>query len=351
MSSATEFPPVPEHVPEALRQTYLRSDITIKVDGETLDPPRLLERYASPVFVVTACNPLGEEVPTEDNHDRMRTLSSELNTDGVTWLPALGRDPYRDWAESSVAIFNVTCKDARAIGRRYSQLAIFELTDTSKIVHGCFSRWSTGHELAAPMPKGSELTLAEAAEAALGVGVDRDLKRFRYPGWRHLGSTELACGECTQGLELFSLVRAQKSGTIVEHLAVVCAGCGAAEPTTTFSPTVQELIERWRDYLLANDDAAQAGADGTYNCYIIQLGELDEQWVYVGETAKEPLERFGQHKNGDKSNAVVRTHGVALRTDLMAGLPTLPDRMSARTYERYLGAKLALAGLRVEGAR
>lgn len=350
MTAGREFPRHPHLVPEPLRWIYVRTEVRVRDRDTWLGPPALLDRHAGPVFVVTACNPNGEPADDEENGRRMTELRADLETDRLTWLEAEGRDPAGDWVEPSFAILDTDLRTARALGRAYEQLAIFQLTEDEQVVHGCHHRWSRSRRHDEPIPIGEGDTLAEAVECAFGVGIERDLKRFRHRGWTHLGRTELGCGECGDEQQLFGVVRAQRDGAIVEHLSVICTACRTATMTDELDPGRRQMVERWRDHLLARRDGDQTGGSEEVRCYVIQLGERDDRWVYVGQTATDPADRLDQHKAGVKANPAVRDHGIALRDDLMAHLPTFPTRIAAESYERCLGAKLALAGYRVEGA-
>lgn len=347
--SDQNFPRHPRLVPEPLRLTYLRTEVRVH-DETWLDPAGLLARRTGSVLVITACNPMGELVTEEENQRRMTDLRVDLDTDEIRWLQAEGRDPTGDWLEPSFAVLDTDRRTARDLGRVYDQFAIFELTDDEQIVHGCQSRWSRRRAHGAGLPIGEGATLIEAVDETLGSRIARDLKRFRLAGWHHTGPTELGCAACGRASELFSVIHTRRDGTIVDDACLVCPSCATATMVDELDPDRAQMIERWRDHLLAQQDAEEHGGKESVHCYVIQLGEADDRWVYVGQTAKDPVERYEQHKKGHKANAAVRDHGVGLRGDLMAHLPTFTTRLAAETYERYLGAKLAVAGYRVEGA-
>ena len=61
---------------------------------------------------------------------------------------------------------------------------------------------------------------------------------------------------------------------------------------------------------------------------------------YVGQTARAPLLRFKQHKEGDKSNSFVKKFGLNLTPKLYQKYNPIPTRKDAEELEKYLTAKL-----------
>lgn len=94
----------------------------------------------------------------------------------------------------------------------------------------------------------------------------------------------------------------------------------------------------------------------TYGVYVIQLAKAagprqDPRlpWLYVGQSAKSPEERFAQHKRADDYyySKAVRDHGLFLRPDLYCDLPRIPGRWEAERMERERADLLARAGYTV----
>lgn len=352
MAKAPGSSPARDLVSRDLRYAYLRTYLEIDMDGAALSAQAVAEQAGGPVYVVSAANPRSCPTDAAENAERHRALLGTVTDVGIDHSPALGRDPFSDWAEPSLALFGTTRKQARKFGRLFDQYAVFELTEKSVTVHGCLSRWKISRPHgAASLPENDD-TLADAITRAHGSEITADLKRFRHRGWRSLGPTELACPKCeAPAMELFAVVHQRRRGDIVEHLAVVCLSCATAIPTTSLPAGQRRAVERWRDHVLAASDAAEAGLTAPkYRCYIIRLDRADDRWVYVGQTSKPAEERLAEHLAGEaKASRVAAQHGVDLRGDLMTGLSEFPDRLSAETYERYLAAKLHLAGFEVAG--
>ena len=344
--------PARDVVSRALRHAYLRTEVTIELDGKTVSAPVAAKRTSRPIHVVSAANPRSAPTDGDTNAELYRSLVDVLTDARVEHWPALGRDPFSEWAEPSIALPDTSRKQAQKLGRRFDQFAVFEISTKSITVHGCLSRWKISRPHGRRALPENDDTLADAVARSLGIVVDAELRRFRRKGWRLVGTIEFVCPTCTSpSTELFATVHQQKNGKIIEHLTLICSVCRTATPTTSLTTDERWLVERWRDHRLAIDDAMEAGlGTPSYRCYVVRLGRPDDRWVYVGETSKSAEDRLAEHQaGGARANAEVRDHGVDLRKDLMAGLPEFPDRLSSQTYERYLAAKLHHQGFTVAG--
>ena len=67
---------------------------------------------------------------------------------------------------------------------------------------------------------------------------------------------------------------------------------------------------------------------------------LGNRCFYVGQSAKAPLLRFKQHKEGYKSNTFVRRFGVKLAPNFYEKYNPIPTRKDAEELEEYLAHKL-----------
>ena len=128
---------------DALWDTYAGAHITCEVDGHTrrlrgpaVDP---LPAFA-PIFVLTAWNPGGVDRDTSANEDAERILEAELASADASFWPALGRSPDDSWSEPGVAVAGIDRTAACALGERYGQLAVYELTDDAVRVVRCRDR-------------------------------------------------------------------------------------------------------------------------------------------------------------------------------------------------------------------
>ena len=118
-----------------------------------------------------------------------------------------------------------------------------------------------------------------------------------------------------------------------------------------------EVRAQVRDHLLDQGYVLDpANGNETYTIYIINL--IDEsapdpapgKWVYVGETSKNPEERFDEHKNGTRANKAAREHGRDLNYDLMKDIPQLCFKQDSKWLEAHTGEELRSRGYVVEGA-
>lgn len=87
-------------------------------DGDGENPP------LGPLHVITAVHP-NSHPDSAENAVRMAVLDSELVRRGVEALPAVGVSFDDNHREDSRAIFGFTDNEARALGRRFGQVAIF----------------------------------------------------------------------------------------------------------------------------------------------------------------------------------------------------------------------------------
>jgi predicted GIY-YIG superfamily endonuclease len=97
-----------------------------------------------------------------------------------------------------------------------------------------------------------------------------------------------------------------------------------------------------------------------YNVYVIELDKaVLGKWkfkesnpdynetrpcVYVGQTSKDPEDRFSQHKAGMRSASLVRQYGVRLMPNLYEKYNVLPSRIKAENKEKWLVEKLRKRG-------
>lgn len=100
--------------------------------------------------------------------------------------------------------------------------------------------------------------------------------------------------------------------------------------------------------------AAGTGVTRTYVVYAIELddprhpGHVPQ--VYVGSTAKQPEQRFAQHKAGGRlANSKAHRYGTRLRPDLTRRLGPYATRAAAEAAETRLRRRLEQRGWVVYG--
>lgn len=100
----------------------------------------LLGLEVATALVITAWNPLGQELEAHENEALQTSLITDLKNLGLMFLPVLGQEPGGGWKEESLLIPNYeslnTLEKVCLLADKYKQNAIFELTDTKKRIIG-----------------------------------------------------------------------------------------------------------------------------------------------------------------------------------------------------------------------
>ncbi|MFJ5534677.1 DUF3293 domain-containing protein [Streptomyces sp. NPDC093261] len=94
------------------------------------------------VHIVTAFNPGGRQATAYANLRAQHELLRILGLRGLRWWPAVGGDPAGTHAEISAAVAGLDDAQARALGRRFGQDAVFawspaswRLLDCAEVAH------------------------------------------------------------------------------------------------------------------------------------------------------------------------------------------------------------------------
>lgn len=88
----------------------------------------------TPAFVITAWNPGSEDTHPQHNAAANDALAALLVDIGISVIPVVGTARDGSWREDSFLVSAITRADAVAIGARFGQLAVFELTDDTYAV-------------------------------------------------------------------------------------------------------------------------------------------------------------------------------------------------------------------------
>jgi hypothetical protein len=80
---------------------------------------------ASPVYLLTAYNPRGEDLPLEENERRLAELDAYLRAQLVAAVRSLGASEDGSWIEPGFALLDVDEAEALAIARHFEQAAIY----------------------------------------------------------------------------------------------------------------------------------------------------------------------------------------------------------------------------------
>jgi len=91
----------------------------------------------APVVVITAWDPDSVRLARDLNQARQGALEAELDARGTTRFPATGRDLGDDHHEDGFAVSGLTEEEARDLGRRHGQAAIYVWTPEEWQVVSC----------------------------------------------------------------------------------------------------------------------------------------------------------------------------------------------------------------------
>jgi hypothetical protein len=138
-------------IPDELLAAYRSTDIRIRVGSEWIPWTRLGEgrteaRRKEVLHVITAFNPLSEPRPLEENQAANRELERILVQAGKTHRPAVNRAPDGDWEEPGFAVEGLSREEARELGRRFGQHAVFEIEENELRIVACFEERVLGSE-------------------------------------------------------------------------------------------------------------------------------------------------------------------------------------------------------------
>lgn len=347
-------------VPEFVRQRYLRTDVRALIDRGWVDAVDIAEGLGGgAVYVITAWNPEGRMLPEDENRRRSEELMRELLATGANVHEAVGESPDSGWCEASWAVTGIGRRQARRFGRTWEQDAVFEITREELRVLGCATQWTRSRRLdGASEADGSDgETLEYAVLEALGLVVEPDFRRAFEGGWEHDGDLDLPCPACGGSLHLFGADLRSRSGTDYRAMGFVCVDESSVRLPNLVPDEYRTVAKRVRALRLAQRDADELGLSERARWgYVIELHEAvgerlsgSPAWVYVGETALTPEERFAQHLEGYKASRWVRRFGVRLRPDLYLDQPVLRTALESTAYEAWLFAWLVASGYPAKG--
>lgn len=123
-------------------QRYLETIIAIEASPgrwTDINGPNAADRLPlpEPIYVITASDPGGQHAGREANDDANADLAGELWATGATLARAVGRSPDGSHSEDSVAASPLSRQEAKELGRRYGQDAIYEVTAEAVLLLSC----------------------------------------------------------------------------------------------------------------------------------------------------------------------------------------------------------------------
>jgi hypothetical protein len=125
---------------DELWDLYADAVIHCEVDGRAITlrgPGAGVLPAAVPLFVLTAYNPNGIAREHALNEAAQEDLEADVRRRGALGWPATGRSRDASWSEPGVAVSGFDRAAACELGRRYDQLAVFELAPDELHVVRC----------------------------------------------------------------------------------------------------------------------------------------------------------------------------------------------------------------------
>lgn len=130
---------------------YLPTEVTVQVDGQWISAFELAGRVAETLHIVTAWDPGDLRLSREVNQSRNIELRADIEAMGSSVLSALGSDPNSEHSEESWAVFGLTDEQAIALGAKFDQVAVFQITGSRQTVLGCVGEWKVSRGSRVPI--------------------------------------------------------------------------------------------------------------------------------------------------------------------------------------------------------
>lgn len=93
--------------------------------------------FKTPLFVITAWNPRSDLRTFEQNQLHQSQLEADIVGSGLVFWPAVGRDTISDQFEESFVISGLSEEEAKALGAKFGQNAVFSWTPEKWEVVSC----------------------------------------------------------------------------------------------------------------------------------------------------------------------------------------------------------------------
>lgn len=132
-----------------LAELYLKTVVSIEEDGVLVPAWDAKLLTGAAVHVLTAWNPGISRPGRKANDAANARLFEELVARGLKPVRAVGADPDSEHAEESWAVVGLTDDEAREIGRRFGQVAVFRFGAGFQTVVACFEDWAVSRPLEA----------------------------------------------------------------------------------------------------------------------------------------------------------------------------------------------------------
>jgi len=124
-----------------LPSLYLKTEVSIEVEGCLMPASDVLAMHEATWHVITAWNPGDVRPSREENEAASSELRTRLVAMGLVPVRAVGADPDSDHAEESLAVVGLSDEQARALGAVFGQVAVFRLSAGLQTVLACTESW------------------------------------------------------------------------------------------------------------------------------------------------------------------------------------------------------------------
>ena len=130
---------------------YLPTQVTVCADGNWITAFEYCAKHHVQMHVITAWNPGDDRPGPEVNELRNKQLYADISALGFDAMAALGSDPTSDHAEKSWAVIELDDDQAKELGKKYNQLAIFKISQARQTVLGCLDDWQVSRGCQIPI--------------------------------------------------------------------------------------------------------------------------------------------------------------------------------------------------------
>ena len=329
--------------------------LEIRVDGDLVSAAAAIQRLTPPLTVITGINPWIDRLPEQVREARLEALRGAFIDRGLVprecWATSAAGATFAGWAAEGLQL-----RAARKFGRQLKKGVVFHLTEDRLRVIGCSFPWELKRPLGGIRPSKPGKTLVDATRDRFGFAIEMGFKRAAMRGWDYEHTLERPCPTCEKQLEVFGADLTSRAGTPCRATSFLCRTCKVARLPHQVPGEYRELNQCLRNLATAKRDADRAGrTEPNHWAYVIELkdevgvrtGNLP--WIYVGESAKSPEERFAEHRAGIRDSGVVHRHWLKLRPDLYEGHPILRSDDEAEAYEKLLATRLCAEGYSIKG--
>jgi hypothetical protein len=127
----------PDRIPGELSEKYDETVVEISLEGRTLNPDELYEKWKSDFYMITAANPFSRQLSEIENDNRNQLLFDLLSPSHPEILIGLGRNPDGSWVEKGWVVRSSNQSEMVAVAQKFEQNAIFKFSSRGKEVIDC----------------------------------------------------------------------------------------------------------------------------------------------------------------------------------------------------------------------